>query len=86
MSTITHNGFLAMMAKTIEDAICTSKSLFVDVYLDSMDCSLDVELAQLRELQQRIARNPKASHSDDVLRKYLFSWGEVDKFLSLIHI
>jgi len=55
MGTRTRNGYLANMAKQIEAAIINCGNPFVEVYLDSMDCSIEAELSNLRWLQKEIA-------------------------------
>ncbi|MFL1449148.1 hypothetical protein ACI77O_12205 [Pseudomonas tritici] len=81
----TNNGFMANMAKQLELAIGNSGNPYVETYLDSMDCSVQVELAQLRELQASIARHPDTEHSvNTVLRKWLYGWKEADTCLACL--
>lgn len=85
MSIRTNNGYMANMAKQLEAAISNSGNLFVEVYLDSMDCSVTAELVQLRELQESIVRHPDTEHSvNTVLRKWLYGWKEADKCLACL--
>lgn len=82
----TANGYIALLAKQVESGISTSGNPFVEEHLDTMDCSVEVELAQLRELQEGIACRPDTEHSISftVVKKYLYGWKEADKFLSCI--
>lgn len=86
MSTKTANCYLSGMARRIEAGIISSGNPFVEEYLDSMDCSVKVELAQLRGLQEQVERHPAAdiTIAAEVLNKYLFGWKEADKFLACI--
>jgi hypothetical protein len=76
------------MAKQLEAAIINSGNPFVEVFLTSLDCSLDVEIAQLRQLQSEIARRPDTEKdvSFSVLKKWLYGWKEADKCLSCLHL
>lgn len=78
------NGFIAHMAKQIENAISTCGNPFVEEYLDSMDCSVDAELSNLRWLQQVIAANPEQEPflAFDVLKKWLYGWKTADRCLA----
>ena len=80
------NGYNMNMAKQLEAAIINSGNPFVEEFLDSLDCSVVIELAQLRELQVDIARHPdtEKSVSFTVLKKYLYGWKEADKLLACL--
>lgn len=82
----TANGYIALLAKQVEAGIISSGNPFVEEYLDTMDCSVEVELTQLRELQVGISRHPdtEPSISFTVLKKYLYGWKEADKFLACL--
>lgn len=82
----TVNGYTMNMAKQLEAAIINSGNPFVETFLDSLDCSLGVELAQLRILQVEIARHPdtEKSVSFTVLKKYLYGWKEADTCLACL--
>lgn len=84
MSIRAANGFMAMMSRQIEKAIINCGNPFVEDYLDSMDCSVEVELAQLRSLQKKIAQQPdtdKSIHAT-VLHKWLYGWHKADQCLA----
>lgn len=84
MSMKAANGMISLMARQIEQAIIHCTSPFVEVYLESMDCSVEIELAQLRRLQADIANHPdkEPDMSFDVLKKYLYNWKDANKFLA----
>ena len=84
MGTRTRNGYLANMAKQIEAAIINCGNPFVEVYLDSMDCSIEAELSNLRWLQKEIAAIPDKEPylSFDVIKKWLFGWKQADQCLA----
>lgn len=78
------NGYMAFMAKQIVAAITNCGNPFIEQYLDSMDCSVEAELANLKSFQLNVARNPGGDNSlsSDALRKWLFGWKEADKCLA----
>lgn len=78
------NGYMAFMAKQIVAAISNCGNPFIEDYLDSMDCSVEAEISNLRGFQESVARNPGGDHSlaSDALRKWLYGWKEADKALA----
>lgn len=84
MSTRIQNGYIAQMAKQLEAGIIKSGNPFVEDYLDSMDCSVAAEIANLRQLQAVVAKAPEVEPhmSFDVLKKWLYGWKAADKCLA----
>jgi hypothetical protein len=80
------NGYIAHMAKQLESGISNNSNLFVEVYLDSMDCSVEAELTNLRWLQNVVASQPdvEVDMPFDVLKKWLYGWKEADKCLACL--
>lgn len=87
MATKVQNGFIANMAKQLVAGINAGHP-FVEVYLDSMDCSIEAEVHNLNHLQHAIATHPyRQPHlSFDVIRKWLYGWKEADKALACMHL
>lgn len=89
MGNLTHNGFIAMMAKTIENAIIQSGNPFVDDFLDR-DVGVEGELHNLRMLQRHIALNRHGDMSavgwDECLKKYVYNRDGADIFLRCVHL
>lgn len=80
------NRYQSLMAKSIEMAIISSGNPFVEVYLERLDCSVAVELAQLRTLQEQARLHPDKDLYlyDGVLRKYLYNWKGADRFFAVV--
>lgn len=80
----THNGFQQRMAASIHIAICSSRSPFVEEFLGGA-AGVRRELEQLQNLREHIAARPEVEahpmHTE-VLNKFLFGWGEAEKFLA----
>lgn len=80
----THNGFMQRMAASIHMAICSSSNPFVEQFLGGA-AGVRHELAQLQCLRDHIAASPSVEPHpmfSEVLNKYLFGWGEAEKFLA----
>lgn len=80
----THNGFMQRMAASIYMAICSSSNPFVEEFLGGA-AGVRHELAQLQCLRDHIAASPSVEPHpmfSEVLNKYLFAWGEAEKFLA----
>ena len=81
------NGYLAFMARTIENAIINCRSPFVETYLeDDLYIFFLDEVAQLRHLQLTIdnSRHCDCSSAMAVTNKYLYGTHGADTFLRVI--
>ncbi|MNG12633.1 hypothetical protein D3C84_962570 [compost metagenome] len=89
MSRRPHNGFMVMMAKTIENAIIRSGNPHVETFLDR-DVGVAGELHNLRMLQTQVSLNPDGDMSavgwDECLKKYVYNRDGADKFLRCVHL